>query len=229
MVAQTQFQPQKPDALISPDQSQNQFRKFNKCGVAVWPSSYAGMPTNAMGQPIQPPPGTTLNSSPQPAAPQAAAPQPNSAQQLYNQMSGPSALHPTGNPAFGASEWGFGLGAQGGGGQELACVSDGPERQRDRRGAASETGVPGTDRRPRLRLQPLPRLRPTVGKTQWRCSPTPGKRKHAGSNCSRHLQAPSRGVGQTCNRFWLIGSRRRVGRAAGSQQNFATALKGMGY
>ena len=43
------------------------------------------------------PPGTTLNS----------------AQQLYNQMSGPSAMNPTGNPAFGASEWGFGLGVQG--------------------------------------------------------------------------------------------------------------------
>jgi hypothetical protein len=37
-----------------------------------WPSSYAGTPTNALGQPIAQPPGMTLNSTPQqpPQAPQ---------------------------------------------------------------------------------------------------------------------------------------------------------------
>ena len=65
----TQFQPQNADALFSPDQWLNQFSNFNNAALP-WPSSYAGMPTDAMGNPIQPPPGMTINSAPQaPAAP----------------------------------------------------------------------------------------------------------------------------------------------------------------
>ena len=67
-----QFDPQNPDALFSPDQWLNQFGNFNNAALP-WPSFHAGTPTDAMGRPIQPPPGMTLNSAP-PAAPRPAAP-----------------------------------------------------------------------------------------------------------------------------------------------------------
>ena len=74
MVAQTQFDPQNANALFSPDQWLNQFSNYNNAALP-WPSSYVGTPTDAMGNPIKPPPGLTLNSSPA-APPQApAAPQ----------------------------------------------------------------------------------------------------------------------------------------------------------
>ena len=67
------FQPN-PYANFDPSQWTNPYSQY--AGKALpWPSSYSGWPTNALGQPIQPPPGMTLNSSPQqpqaPAQPQA--------------------------------------------------------------------------------------------------------------------------------------------------------------
>ena len=94
MVAQTQFDPQNPDALFSPDQWLNQFSNFNNAALP-WPSSYAGTPTNALGQPIQPPPGTTLNSAPAaaaaptaPASPSATSWNPTMGLQALANMSG---------------------------------------------------------------------------------------------------------------------------------------------
>jgi hypothetical protein len=56
-----------------------------------WPATYAGTPTNAQGQAIQPPPGMTLNSTP--AQPQAA----------------PAAAGPaTGSPAAAMAQAGYG-------------------------------------------------------------------------------------------------------------------------
>jgi hypothetical protein len=58
---------------FDPSQWSNPYSKFY--GKALpWPSSYAGTPNDALGQPIQPPPGMTLNQTPQqpqqaPAAP----------------------------------------------------------------------------------------------------------------------------------------------------------------
>lgn len=62
------FQPN-PYANFDPSQWTNPYSQFS--GKALpWPSSYAGMPTNALGQPIAAPPGMTLNSTPA-SAPQA--------------------------------------------------------------------------------------------------------------------------------------------------------------
>jgi hypothetical protein len=59
------FQPN-PYANFDPSQWSNPYSQFY--GKALpWPSSYAGMPNNALGQPIQQPPGMTLNSAPPPA------------------------------------------------------------------------------------------------------------------------------------------------------------------
>jgi len=58
---------------FDPSQWSNPYSQFS--GALPWPASYSGWPTNALGQPIQPPPGMTLNSAPQAAAPQPVAPQ----------------------------------------------------------------------------------------------------------------------------------------------------------
>jgi hypothetical protein len=65
-----------PYAMFDPTQWSNQFSNFNNQALP-WPSQYVGTPSNAMGQPIQPPMGTTINSQPAVAAPAAAA-QPSS-------------------------------------------------------------------------------------------------------------------------------------------------------
>jgi hypothetical protein len=65
-----------PYGLFGPDQFSNQFSLFNNKALP-WPSQYAGMPTDAMGRPIQPPAGTTINTlpaAPAPAPQQAANP-----------------------------------------------------------------------------------------------------------------------------------------------------------
>ena len=62
-----------PYADFDPSQWSNPYSNY-AASALPWPSTYAGTPTNALGQPIQPPMGMTLNSSPmQPQA--AAAPQ----------------------------------------------------------------------------------------------------------------------------------------------------------
>ena len=61
-------------ANFSPDQWANPFSNFQNSALP-FPSSYSGWPTDSMGNPIQAPPGMTLNSTPQAAAaPAAAAP-----------------------------------------------------------------------------------------------------------------------------------------------------------
>jgi hypothetical protein len=66
-----------PYADFDPSQYSNPYSQFSS-GALPWPASYAGWPTDAMGNPIQPQPGMTLNSSPAQAqqAPAAAAAQP---------------------------------------------------------------------------------------------------------------------------------------------------------
>jgi hypothetical protein len=67
-----------PYADFDPSQWANPYSNFQNSAIP-FPASYSGWPTDAQGNPIQAPPGMTLNSSPaQPApaaAPAAAAPQ----------------------------------------------------------------------------------------------------------------------------------------------------------
>jgi hypothetical protein len=72
-----------PYGLFGPDQFSNQFSLFNNKALP-WPSQYAGMPADAMGRPIQPPAGTTINTSPAAPAPQQAAPAANPSQWAIN-------------------------------------------------------------------------------------------------------------------------------------------------
>ena len=67
-LSNVQFDPQNPDALFSPDQWLNQFSNFNSKPLP-WPSTYAGYPTDAMGNPIGGGPSQQMQ-APMPAAPQ---------------------------------------------------------------------------------------------------------------------------------------------------------------
>jgi hypothetical protein len=63
-----------PYADFDPSQWTNPYSNFQNSAIP-FPATYAGWPTDASGNPIQPTPGMTLNSSPaQPAAPAAATP-----------------------------------------------------------------------------------------------------------------------------------------------------------
>jgi hypothetical protein len=66
-----------PYAMFDPTQWSNQFSNYNNQALP-WPPQYVGAPTNATGQPIQSPMGTTINSQPASAAAPAAAAQSSS-------------------------------------------------------------------------------------------------------------------------------------------------------
>lgn len=95
--------------MFDPTQKSNRFGLYNNAALP-YPPTYNGVPTNAMGQPIQSfvdwqkanPGGVSINSTPaQPAAPQGATYglQPSD-------LAGPSALNPSGNLAVGMADWG---------------------------------------------------------------------------------------------------------------------------
>ena len=213
MVAQTQFQPQNPDALFSPDQWLNQFSNFNNAALP-WPSSYAGMPTNAMGQPIQPPPGMTLNSSPQPAAPAPAAAAAAPAQTGF-QQGVPNTLNPSGNAMVGQLEWG-GL----------------PGTTNHQTAGAYLQGLQANPfsgaQQPQQAAAPTPAAAsgPTYPQILSMLA-NPGKVNTPGATVPATASAqPGPANLQSFLANWKPA---QSGPGSGFQQNFATALKGMGY
>jgi hypothetical protein len=69
-----------PYANFDPSQWTNPYSNFQSSPIP-FPAAYTGWPTNALGQPIQAPPGMTLNNTP---AQPAAAPAPAAAAALLN-------------------------------------------------------------------------------------------------------------------------------------------------
>jgi hypothetical protein len=65
-----------PYADFDPSQWSNPYSNFQNSAIP-FPASYSGWPTDASGNPIQPLPGMTLNSTPQQPQARAAAPQSN--------------------------------------------------------------------------------------------------------------------------------------------------------
>ena len=224
MVAKTQFDPQNPDALFSPDQWLNQFSNFNNAALP-WPSSYVGMPTDAMGQPIQPPPGMTLNSSPAPAAPAAAAAAP-AAPQASTPVHGVGGLQP--------GQWdganGLPMGNPGGP-IRMATGSDGMPYGQTSLGR----GVTGSSWQPSP-LQPQ-QATPAAPAAQSAASgPTypqilsmlanPGKVTTPGATVPQTASVqPGSANLQSFLKNWQPA---QSGPGSGFQQNFATALKGHG-
>ena len=218
MVDKTQFQPQNPYALFSPDQWLNQFSTFNNAALP-WPSSYAGMPTDAMGKPIQPPPGMTINSAPQaPAAPAAAAP----ANAGWNQNPVGSPLNPTG-------DWGALAPNMGGTSQQQADY-------------AYNLGLPGTANNPAtghafMGPQANAATAAAPAASAGASGPTypqilsmlanPGKVTTPGATVPETASVqPGSANLQSFLKNWQPA---QSGPGSGFQNNFATALKGMGY
>ena len=223
MVAQTQFDPQNPDALFSPDQWLNQFSNFNNSALP-WPSSYSGVPTDAMGNPIQSAvsennaaqqqylqqmaaynqqkastPGTTLNSTSQ-----------------GFQQGVPNALNPSGNAALGMSNWGSlpatGYNTQTAGGY-LQALQANPfsGAQQPQRQAAPTAPTP-----------------PNNWQATLAALANPGKVTTPGANVpiSASSAQPSSGALQA---FLQNLRPAQSGPGAGFQNSFAGTLKGMGY
>ena len=200
MVAQTQFDPQNPDALFSPDQWLNQFSNYNNAALP-WPSSYSGTPTNAMGQPIQPPPGTTLNSAPASPAPAAPAPSATS----WNPTMGLQALaNMSGKP--------------------VQSSAGGVMPTGQNTGLDHPQYIPSSYVYPQAAApQAAPQAAAPTAPNNWQNTmamlANPGKVTTPGATLFPPLQALNRGR-RICSPSWPIGNRRRVGQA----QAFRTIL-----
>jgi hypothetical protein len=199
MVAKTQFDPQNPDALFSPDQWLNQFSNFNNAALP-WPSSYAGMPTDAMGNPIQPPPGMTINSPPQaPAASAAPAAQ-----------TGP----PLGSPASGLYQQGYGDWSQL---DPLLGRSSLPQAAQQQAQASAAAPAAASASAP---------SGPTYPQILSMLA-NPGKVTTPGATVPQTASVqPGSANLQSFLKNWQPA---QSGPGSGFQQNFSTALKGMGY
>ena len=201
MANNTQFDPQNPDALFSPDQWLNQFSNFNNAALP-WPSSYAGTPTDAMGRPIQPPPGMTLNSAPA-AAPPPAAPAP---QQQYGRIWEGTG---TGGAAGGQNAMGSGGPTAGQNVSQYMPIGPAPQQQAAPQ-AAPQAAAPNN-------WQNTIAMLANPGKVT-----TPGATVPASASSAQ----PGPGSLQAFLQNWRPAS---SGPGSGFQQGFANALKGMGY
>ena len=148
-------------------------QQFNNAALP-WPSSYAGMPTDAMGKPIQPPPGMTLNSSPQaqqPAAPAAAEQTACSQADLQVPM---RRINPSGNQAFGDGELGRGCMSatrRSSPMPDQQCTRGRGSARHDLRQWRRRTAGAAASRRQRPAAAPNSLTYPQV----WRCSPIPAR------------------------------------------------------
>jgi hypothetical protein len=200
-----------PYGSFDPSQWTNPYSNYY--GKALpWPSSYAGAPTNAQGQAIQPPPGMTLNQTP--AQPQQAAALQNNAQQLYQMMSSPSAMNPSGNAAFGMANWGFGLGPAG------AVASQSP-------GFPGTAGTPGQGQG----AAAAPAAGASAAPNNWQQTlsmlANPG---HVTTPGATVAQAPSTGGQPTpgvLQNFLANWKPASSGAGSGFTQNFNTILRGL--
>jgi hypothetical protein len=202
MVAQTQFDPQNANALFSPDQWLNQFSNFNNAALP-WPSSYVGTPTDAMGKPIQPPPGMTLNSSP------AAPPQAPTAPQV------PQFLQTAGGTISGGST-ARNMGVSDGNVPGGYVVNPAYAQQQQQAAAAP---------------QAAPQAAPSPALNSWQNTmamlANPGKVTTPGATVPA---GPSTQPGPGALQAFLQNYKpTQSGPGAGFQNSFAGTLKGMGY
>ena len=203
MANNTQFDPQNPDALFSPDQWLNQFSNFNNAALP-WPSSYSGTPTDAMGNPIKPPPGMTLNSSPAAPPPPAPAAPP---QQQYGRI------------------W-EGTGTGGAAGGQNAMGSGGPTAGQNVSGYGPIGPAP-QQAAPQAAPQAAAPTAPNNWQNTMAMLANPGKVNTPGATVPATASAqPGPGSLQAFLANWKPA---QSGVGSGFQQGFAGALKGMGY
>jgi hypothetical protein len=203
-----------PYANFDPSQYLNPYSNYQSSALPA--ASYAGWPTDAMGNPIQPKPGMTLNSTPQQQQAPAAAPQSNIPQFLpYAGGSG------TGGAAGGENAMGSG-GVPGGqntlGGYQVNpayAIQQAQQQYAQQQAAPAAAPAPAANSAG-LTAQQYMQLRANPGHVT-----TPG---------ATVPQAPatnqSNGVLQQFLQNWTPAT---SGAGSGLQQGFSKALKGMGY
>ena len=194
-----------PYGSFDPSQWTNPYSQFY--GKALpWPSSYAGWPTDATGNPIQKPPGMTLNSTPQQAAPAAAAPQ---------QTGLHSAAYAAGRSAMYQAGKGYNDIPSSHGGQNAADAYASPlERPGD--GWMSMAGRAAAAARPPGR-GPRGGGRPPLTIKRFRCWPTRERSPRLARPCRRRPRAASRAPA-CCRASSPIGNRPRAGPARASRK-----------
>jgi hypothetical protein len=202
-----------PYGVFDASQWSNPYSRYANQALP-WPPQYVGMPTNAMGQPIQPPPGVSL-STPPPAPAPAPAPQGepalmgNPAIRAGNQAVGLQALNsmiPMGGGAFKAGPGTPGMTAQ----NPLGVWGQQPPAQQSAAPPASSGGQPLMDYNTVLGMLANP------GKVT-----TPGAQPGVPSPSQ-----PGPGVLQQFLANW---NPAQSGPGAGFQQSFASTLKQLGY
>jgi hypothetical protein len=196
-----------PYGVFDASQWMNPYSRYSKQALP-WPPQYVGMPTNAMGQPIQPPPGVSLSTPPPAAAP---APAPAPAQNpMINQLLGWNALsnmnNPNARPSTGDPYLDQVHASQVGQGFQNAGQQAAPA-------AAQPTSSGG---------QPLMDYNTVLGMLA-----NPGKVTTPGAQPGAAPQSqPGPGVLQQFLANW---NPAQSGPGAGFQQSFASTLKQLGY
>jgi hypothetical protein len=207
-----------PYGSFDPSQWSNPYSQFY--GKALpWPSTYAGTPTNALGQPIAVPQGMTLNNTPaQPQAPAAAAPPPvhGAGGLLPGQWDGPDGL-PAGTPTAPI---------------RLATTSEGmpPGETSLGRGVIGGSYQPNGFMAPQQQQPQAPMAAPPAG-NNWQTSlamlANPGQVTTPGATVPQAPQGsaqPSPGVLQNFLANWQPA---QSGPGSGFAQNFNTILRGL--
>jgi hypothetical protein len=204
-----------PYANFDPSQWSNPYSNFQNSAIP-FPSSYAGWPTDASGNPIQPTPGMTLNSSPAaaPAAPAAAQSQ-SPAAALYSMMSQPSVMNPSGNAALGMSNWGGFLppGSYAGDPSQYAQQAAAPAAAAPAAAQAAPTSTP------------LQVGNPLTSQQYLQLRANPGHVTTQGATVPEAASPTSLGSG-TLQQFLANWKPATSGPGSGFQQSFAKALKG---
>ena len=213
-----------PYSLFGPSQWSNPYSAFNTS--AIPPASYAGWPTDAMGNPIQMPAGMTLNQTP--GQPQAPAAQPQAAAQAPSggiTWNGNTAMNSSGQRATQPeimqnvySQLGYQpvYGQMGRvSGQQIGVTPyQAPVPQPPQQAAAPAAPVVNNAG---LTAQQYLQLRANPGRVT-----TPGATVPQAASSAQ----PGPGVLQAFLQNWKPAA---SGPGAGFQQSFNSALRGMGY
>jgi hypothetical protein len=215
MVAKTTSNPQNAYANFDPTQWSNAYSNFNNAALP-WPASYVGMPNDAMGNPIQPPAGLTLNSSPGPAP--AAAP----AAQAGGDWTDPR-----------GAAWGFASTMGGQPGRYVRTSAGGQLPSGENYGSSTPTNVPAQYQFIPQQQQAAPPPQPTQQpgtmdiNSALSMLANPGKVNTPGATVAQQpIAAPNQ---QGLQSFLANWKPAQGGPGAGFQQGFSNALKGMGY
>ena len=186
-----------PYALFDPSQYSNPYSNYQNSALPG--ASYAGVPYNAMGQPIQPPAGMTINQTP--AQPGGGMPQSDASAANANRIW--QAAQGAGDGQYMNALMNHGMAPWQTGGMQAAPQAGAPQA-----GAANSAG---------LTPQQYMQLRANPG--------APGQYGATVPQSASSAQ-PGSGVLQSFLQNWKPAT---SGPGAGFQQGFNSAIRGMGY